>query len=238
MMKRSILKYWMKLVVFVILISITMVSFACSKANTTKTTTTSTTATTPQHYLALIQQNGYMTARLYGLMSFNFNGTTVSYPTELIIVSVPIVWMGQVFSGKLEETGPGEDVTDQVHGSVSADGAWLLTLTYSRQIIHNNGKAIEYRVAVKNVPVIDTKKGLTAPPVTFEKQGDVQKYIDVVEYNDGSWNGTTITPSIVYVSTDWKNSGKGLQPILKLAFEQVPSQVMGPLQTQPGMMGN
>lgn len=236
MMKRSILKYWMKLVVFVILISITMVSFACSKANTTKTTTTSTTATTPQHYLALIQQNGYMTARLYGLMSFNFNGTTVSYPTELIIVSVPIVWMGQVFSGKLEETGPGEDVTDQVHGSVSADGAWLLNLTYSRQIVYNNGKAVAYSVSMKNVPVIDTKIGLTDAPVTFKKQGDVQKYIDEIVYNDGSWDGKKITPNITYVSTDWTNSGNNLQPILRLAFEQVPSQVMGPLQTQPGMM--
>jgi hypothetical protein len=54
-----------------------------------------------QGSLASMQKNKYLIARLYGVMTFDYSGTTVTFPTELIISSVPLVWMGPIFDGKL-----------------------------------------------------------------------------------------------------------------------------------------
>jgi hypothetical protein len=100
-----------------------------------------------------VQQNKYFTARLYGLMTFDFEGSPFAWQTELKIASVPVEWMGHIFDGKYIEGGPGEDVTDQVHGSVLKDGTWIDFLFYSRQIVRYGGTAVFYRVTLKNVPI-------------------------------------------------------------------------------------
>ena len=90
-------------------------SLACNRAPTT------IPVSDGQKNLALLQQNRYLKGRLYGLAAFDYAGTIMTFPSEFTVASVPIEWMDVIFSGKLEEGGPGEDVTDQVHGSVSAD---------------------------------------------------------------------------------------------------------------------
>jgi hypothetical protein len=143
--------------------------------------------------------------------------------------------MGQIFDGKVVNNGPGNDMTDTVHGSVSTDGGWILSLSYSRQVARTGGKSVFYRINMKNIPITVFNNG-TVETKQFEKQGDVQKYIEKIEYNDGLYDGTTITPAITYVSTDWANTGVGVQPSLKLAFEIKPSITLGPMPPpQPGM---
>jgi len=151
-------------------------------------------------------ENKYLIARLYGVMTFDYSGTTVTFPTELIISSVPLVWMGPIFDGKVENNGPGNDVTDQVHGSVSADGTWIESLSYQRQIIRPGDKSLSYRITLKNVPIANAATGTTTTPGTFEKTSDIQKYVQTIEYNSGIFTGGKIVPAITYVSTDWENA--------------------------------
>ena len=211
------------------MLSLTMFGFAgCSKSTAT--------ATQNQTDLSVIEQNKYLTARLYGLMSFDFSGTPVSFPTELTISSVPISWMGPIFNGTLQNSGPGNDVTDQVHGSISSDGKWLLLLTYSRQIARPNQKSIFYRITLKNVPITQADSRPAGTPGSFDETGDVQKYVDQIEYSEGIFTNGSIVPEISYVSTDWSNSTPSLQPALRVIFELKPSQIFGPMPPpQPGM---
>jgi hypothetical protein len=166
-----------------------------------------------------------MTARLYGLMTLDFEGQQISWPTELTISSVPLQWMGQVFNGTVKANS----LTDQVHGSISADGQWLLTLTYSRQVVQS-ASGVNYSVKLRNVP-IGSSANDTVKAGNFEKTGDVAKYVEEIGYVAGP-------PKSTYISIDWANSGQGLQPILEVTFEKEPSQVIGPpgsLQAPGGM---
>ena len=192
-------------------------------------------ASTTQGALTALQQYKYMNARLYGQMTFDIDGEQFTWPAELIIASVPLEWMGQVFNGTLKAGASGNDLTDKIHGSVSADGAWLLSLSFSRQIVRIGENGTYYRVTLKNVP-IGANSYVTAPGV-FEKVGDIQKYVEEIQYIDGRWDGSKIIPNVNYISTNWVNTRSGLQPILKLTFEQEPSQTMGESSIPSGMMG-
>jgi hypothetical protein len=222
-------KFFQKAGMAVLAISITLLGLTgCGK--------TSAPDVEGQGSLASIQKNKYLIARLYGVMTFDYSGTTVTFPTELIISSVPLVWMGPIFDGKVENNGPGNDVTDQVHGSVSADGTWIVSLSYSRQIIRPGDKSLSYRITLKNVPIANADTGTTNTPGTFEKTSDVQKYVQTIEYNSGIFTGGKIVPAITYVSTDWENAKTGMQPALKITFETKPSETLGPMPPpQPGM---
>ncbi len=193
------------------------------------------TAATTQGALTALQQYKYMNARLYGQMTFDIEGEQFTWPAELIIASVPLEWMGQVFNGTLTAGASGNDLIDKIHGSVSADGAWLLSLSFSRQIIRIGENGTYYRVTLKNVP-IGVNSYATSPGV-FEKVGDIQKYVEEIRYIDGRWDGSKIIPNVNYISTNWVNTRSGLQPILKLTFEQEPSQTMGESSIPSGMMG-
>ncbi len=229
-MKRKMPKFGGKAIAVATMLFLTSVALAaCSKA--------STPVSQSQYNLVAVQQNKYLTARLYGLMTFDFAGTIVTFPTELTIASVPISWMGQVFNGQLEAVGPGKDITDQVHGSVSADGAWLLSLSYSRQIIRPGRDGVFYRITLKNVPIGKVANGTASEDRSFQKEGDIQKYIEEIEYIDGLLDGNKIVPTTTYISADWANSSEGQQPILKLKLEQVASEIIGELSAQSGMMG-
>lgn len=190
-----------------------------------------------QKNLALLQQNRYLTGRLYGLVTFDYAGTIITFPAEFAVSSVPIEWMEVIFSGKLAEGGPGEDVTDQVHGSVSADGTWLVSLLYSRQVIRaTTNTRTFYRIMLRNMPIVKLVGGVTTELGTFEEEGsDVQRYVDRIEYVDEPLRGSgTVT---TYLSTEWKNTVKGQMPTLKLAFEKVASQKLAPLPAERPRMG-
>ncbi len=182
------------------------------------------TVTAPSK-LSLLQENKYITAELYGVMTFSFSDTTFSWPAVLDTSSVPIVWMGQVFNGKIGNAGPGKDMTEQVHGGVSADGEWLLSFAFSRGIVGPNGFNVFYSVELKNVPIAVISIEASGEPGSFSKEGDVQKYVSQVVY---------VSPGTSYISTDWTNDLDGQRPKLKLAFEKEPSKTLGgPSQPQP-----
>ena len=188
--------------------------------------------------LALLQQYSYLTATFYGVMTFNISGTVFTFPSELAIPSVPITWMGPIFNGKLEQVGPGKDVTIEVHGSASDDGTWLDTVYYSQRIVQTLTKTGNfYRVTLRNVPIAKLVDGVATELGTFQKEGsDLQKHVEKIEFADGPLSGGQITPTTIYVSTDWKDATAGQKPALKLTFEKIPSQAMGTAQPiQPGM---
>ena len=184
----------------------------------------------------MLQKNGFFKARFFALMNFSFSGTTVTYATELTTASVPINWMATIFDGKLEETGAGEDVTDQIHGSISTDGQWVTDMFFSRSIVNSgNNTGIFYRITLHNVPLagLDTTQILGS--AILDKEGDIQKYVTKVEYQSGPVVNGQISPTTTYLSTDWKNLQTGMIPILRFTFEIQPSNILGPTPLQPGM---
>ncbi len=150
-------------------------------------------------------------------MTFEFAGTAKTFPS---VPPVPITWAGTSFTGRLEEAGPGEDITYQASGAVSKDGDTLLSLAYSRQVIRPSANSgVFYRVTLQNVPVVNAADGAANGPGKFEKAGaELQNYVVNIEYADGPLSGGRIAPNTTYVSTDWTNTGTGQTPTLKLAF--------------------
>jgi len=187
-------------------------------------------ASQEQSDLALLQQNGYVNARLFGLMTFAISTTSFTYPTDLTISSVPIVWMGQVFNGSTKG-GPGGYTTDFVHGGVSPDGAWLLSFSYSRQIIRPGGSSTYYSVELKNIPLGQVG---AAKPGIFEQKGDVQKYVVQISYLGGGFSVPEGSSS-AYMYTDWTSTTEGRQPVLGVTFEKAPSQTLAGAQAPSGM---
>lgn len=182
-----------------------------------------------QTLLPTLQQNQYIKVSLSGVMTFEFNGEQVAWPTLLATSSIPVTWMGQVFNGTVELNG----LTDQVHGAVSSDGEWLLTLSYSRGIIRPSD-VIFYSVILKNVPITRMADG-TLVVGSFEKQGDVQKFVENVVYRAGGALGNATISSTNYAMTDWSGTTQGIQPVLKVTFEQQPSELIGPGAAPGGM---
>jgi hypothetical protein len=214
LMLKRLSKVCEKVIIVIMILSLALLGpIACEKAPA---------GNKSSNDLINLQKNKYITARLYGVMNFDFSGRTVSWPTELKIASVPLEWMGQVFNGRLVVVGTQYNLVDQVHGSVSADGRWLLTLTYSRQVVRTPEK-VTYSVSLRNVPIF-ISANTTGKTRNFEIEGDVQKYVESIGYSAGE---TGPTPA-KYLSMDWANSGQGLQPILKVTFEQEPSDNIGP----------
>ncbi|GEM_PF-1581754 len=217
-------KYWNKVILAVI--ALTLVALAPCGTNTPPEPTPSTSPT----QLTPIQQSGNMTARLFGLMTFRSPDTTVMSPSEFAVPAISIEWMGPVFSGQLDETDSGSNVTYQVHGKASADGLWLDSAFFSRQTINpatNTGSF--YRVTLRNVPMGKLTDGVSDGQLTFEKEGsEIQKFVDRIEYGEGPVNGGKITATTTYLSTDWKNSLNGQIPSLKLSLASGPGKERNP----------
>jgi hypothetical protein len=116
------------------------------------------------------------------------------------------------FSGKLQESGPGEDITDRVSGTVSADGRILVSLVYSRQILRTNNSSTSFSVSLSNVPIdIGTILG------SYNYSGAViQGYISSITYVDGTIVSGQIVASTTYGSTDWGNIQQ--PPTLTITF--------------------
>jgi hypothetical protein len=169
--------------------------------------------------LALIQQNGNVSARLYGIMDFDYSGGVVRIPSELLVSGVPLTWMGAIFNGKYQKTGSGQTVTEEVHGSISADGDWVETVFFSRQITRINNSSTFYRVTLRNLHLKYATDTASTTTVIFESSGtDIQKYIAKIEYADGLLKDNRIESSISYISTDWQNNSPGQTPALSLTF--------------------
>jgi hypothetical protein len=154
-------------------------------------------------------------------MDFDYSGAVVRSPTELAVSGVPLQWMGANFNGKLQKSSTTEDVIDEVHGSISADGNWVESIYYSRQVLRKgtNSNGTFYRINLKNIPIDEEENGTAVKPGIFERSGtDIQKFITQIEYIDGLMKDGQIDPTIKYISTDWTNNSPGQTPSIKLVF--------------------
>ncbi len=195
------------IIVILMLLATLASSLACSK-----TSQVNAPDTQAQDNLSLLQKNNYLRAKLYALMTFTWGETdTRTWWTEFLISSVPITWKGQVFNGGVTANS----LIDQVHGGVSPDGRWFLTLSFSRQIVGS----LAYTFTLKNVPINYKGDGNYASD-GFEQKGDIGKYIDAIDYN--SYAGAKLA------SVDWSDSSPELESYLKLIFEVEPSNLIGP----------
>jgi hypothetical protein len=219
-------------------VSIVMTVFVLSLSACSPASTPASVSPTVKNNLAVVQQNGNLSARFYGLMTFDYSGSPVKVLSELAVSGVPVEWMGALFSGKLEEFGPGEDVTDEVHGSLSADGNWVESLFFSRQILRTsaNASGTFYRVTLKNIHLVIVDAGTQAGQAAFEKTGsDIRKYVITVEYADGPVKDGKIVSKTTYTSTDWENIKAGQTPTLKMSFSKGSGNKGVTAPAKPGM---
>jgi hypothetical protein len=174
-----------------------------------------TQTTTAANHLAILQGRTTLTVDFFGLVTFQTGASTITFPTVFFVHGVPIKWSGVSFTGHLEEAGPGEDITDTVVGTVSADGNTLASLVYDRRIIRPSlATGTSYRVILRDVPLF-SGSALGA----FQTTGvDIRQYVSAIEYADGPVTNGQIVSAFAYVNTDWTNTGAGQSPTLKLSF--------------------
>jgi len=182
-------------------------------AVTTTSTSLTTTVSTSTTDLALLQQYKNLGVSFHAIVTFNINNTNASYPSDFTVPQVPITWNGLGFSGRLLESGPGEDITDEMTGTVTADGKTLASLVYSRQILRTTGSGTYFNITFQAVPV----------NITIDSTGSfsftgaaVQSYVTGINYADGPVVSGQVTASTSYVSTDWASSQQ--PPNLLLTF--------------------
>lgn len=162
--------------------------------------------------ISWLQKAGNITVSFKGMMTFDFGdptGTNITtWVTELAVPAVPITWMGNIFNGTITDSG---GLTDQVHGSVSADGLWIEQMTYSRLVVNQSGSS-NFSVTLSNIPITKDGNGDTTILASFLKIGsDVQKQVVNINYTSGGSITTT------YKSTDWADPNGVLKLELELA---------------------
>jgi hypothetical protein len=211
--------FWKWLVASAAAITIIGAGYGCGQKTSSITSTTlptsvstsTTTALSVTTSPVMVQQDRNLAIVFHALITFSINPNT-SYATDLAVPAVPITWTGLLFSGNLQESGPGEDITDNVGGTISADGTSLITLVYSRKILRTNNTGTSYDIALHNVPLDTSINNLT-----FRYSGAViQSYVSSISYADGTVNSGQIVSSNNYVSTDWANTQN--PPTLTLTF--------------------
>jgi hypothetical protein len=138
---------------------------------------------------------GNVSADVFGAATFEGYDQTFNYPIEFNIPPISITWMGLIFNGLLQGAGPGSDTIYKVHGSVTADGAWIDSMIFSKEVRPLTGVGSFFQVALKNVPL--TRNVDTQGTVTFICQktaSDVQRFVGDIQYaNVGNFT---------YVQTD------------------------------------
>jgi hypothetical protein len=195
-----------------VLIIVILVGFTgCSSSeavDSNSKTPAASTQPSAQNNLGLLQQNKGCAVRLYGLMTFNAFNQDFSYPTEFKMPPIAITWMGHIFNGRVQTTGPGAAIYE-IHGGASEDGNWIETMYYSVNTVQPNSQfGILYRITLRNVPLKTASSGTSLTPF-FEMSGsDVQKYVSKIEYSGSN----------KYVSTDWQTQNQGQLPALKVEF--------------------
>ena len=172
------------------------------------TTTTLSSTTNP----IIWQRYANLGVKFHAVLTFSVNNSKISYPTDLAVPQVPSTWSGLSFSGKLPESGPGEDITDKVDGTVSTDGKVLVSLIYSRQILRTTNSGTSFSVSLSNVPLdVGNTSG------TYGYSGTaIQGYISAISYADGTIVSGQIVASTTYVSSDWGSIQQ--PPILSITF--------------------
>jgi hypothetical protein len=127
---------------------------------------------------------GNLSARLFGLATFEGYEQTIEWPIEYAVPPISISWMGNIFNGLLEGAGPGGYTTYQVHGSVSDDGAWIESMFFSKKVLNpTSNTGVFFRVTLQNVPLVRAVDESGNEQASSNKSGpDVQRFLSKVEY--------------------------------------------------------
>jgi hypothetical protein len=186
---------------------------AISSSTTTSPQSTSTANITSVTTNTVVFQSFHsFAADFRAFITFTVSNTTASYPTELAVPQVPVTWNGLSFSGNLQESGPGEDITDEVSGTVSPDGNTLSQLIYSRKIMRTTNTGTYFSITLRGVPL---NAGLITGLYSFSG-ALLQQYVITINYMDGPIVSGQIEASTAYLSTDWANTQQ--MPALTLTF--------------------
>jgi hypothetical protein len=155
----------------------------------------SSTATDTQSRVSLAGF-GNLSARLFGLATFEGYNQTIDWPIEYAVPPISISWMGNIFNGLLEGAGPGGYITYQVHGSVSDDGAWIESMFFSKKVFNpTSNTGVFFRVTLQNVPLVQTTDESGNGQAKSVKSGpDVQRFLTRVEY--------IFDPNFTYLGTN------------------------------------
>jgi hypothetical protein len=184
--------------------------------------------------VAWLQKSGNITVTFNAMMNFALagdpTGNTYTYPTQMDVPAVPITWMGNIFNGKVTNSGQGYNLTDEVHGSVSSDGTWINEMTFSRKNLGQAGGS-NFSVTLLNVPLVKADDNKTTTVASFLKKGtDIQKHVSKVEFNAG---GASV--STTYVAIDWADTRGALRLELDFATGTGKRQMGGPSLSGGGM---
>jgi hypothetical protein len=125
------------------------------------------------------------------------------------LASMPIVWNGTAFSGKIEIP---KTAVHTISGQVSTDGNTLLSMDYTYSTANSAKGSSKYsrrisKISLANMPILNYP-GFGNVLTTNFKGTDVNKYVTKIEdqldqyYTDGDQKWETR----VYVSTDWANT--------------------------------
>jgi hypothetical protein len=161
--------------------------------------------------LLLVQEKNSISASLTAMMTFNDHGTILISPTECSVQDVPLNWTGNVFVGAAYE-GTDERVICAVRGTVSADGAWIENLEFSRQTAVQPANGIDFKVTVRGIPIAGPYATDPAIVGFFEKTGDGRKHIKSLECSHSE---------LTYLSTQWEGEGGLTSPTLQIRLEKV-----------------
>jgi hypothetical protein len=160
-----------------------------------------------------LKENSRLSVTFFAVVTLDAVTQTFPFPAEFDLPQMPITWNGPSFSGRTEEGGPGEDVTDQVGGNVSSDGSIVESLVYSRRIMRQSQhNGTYYRLTLQNLPVSSG---------SFVKAGaDLRQYVAKLEYAEGNIVNGEISPNVTVTSVDWTNPNPGQMPRLNVEFSR------------------
>ena len=170
---------------------------------------------------------GNVSVRVFGSGTFESYNQTLVYPVEFSIPPISVYWMGLIFNGLLENAGAGADITYTVHGSVSADGAWIESMTYSKEI--GPGSSNYFQVTLKNVPLTKSVDDKGNPVLVCTKTAsDVQRFVGQINYAS--------LGVFKYLATDWGDSTYPATLSVTVATGEGSKAGDGPTSPRGGMM--
>jgi len=166
----------------------------------------------------LLEGSTTISVRLYGIMEYATYGIRFTHPTTLEVLTVPTGWMNYSFRGFDLRQEATQTITDQVHGTVSADAAWITNLVYTRYLTRSSANdGVFYKVVMNNIPIVEIKEGMAR---AYVLGADIRKYVESVEYYEQSVVDGQLVITTTYLSTDWQQDIGGQAPYILVLFEE------------------
>jgi len=175
-------------------------------------------ASTVSSGFELLEDSTTISVRLYGIMEYATYGIRFTHPTTLEVLTVPTGWMNYSFRGFDLRQEATQTITDQVHGTVTADAGWITNLVYTRYLTRSSDNdGVFYKVVMNNIPIIEITEGFAQ---AYVAGADIRKYVESVEYYEQSVLNGQLVITTTYLSTDWQQDIGGQAPYILVLFEE------------------